>query len=65
MFSILIYFLPTCKAREAFKIASTITPTSANTASHRFARPKGVNMSTNSFTARANTMFCRTIRRVR
>ena len=48
-------------AREAFKIANTETPTSANTAAHILASPRAESTSTPSLIASANTMFCRTI----
>ena len=44
-------------ARMAFRMASTITPTSANTASHILAMPSAPSTSTSAFTASANTMF--------
>lgn len=47
----------TYSARIAFKMAITATPTSANTASHIFAKPSAPNNRMAAFTAKANTMF--------
>ena len=44
-------------------MAMTATPTSANTASHMEATPKAPRMRNSPFTARANTIFSRTMRR--
>ena len=45
----------------ALRMAKIATPTSANTAIHMFAMPTAASTSTESFTPKANTMFCHTI----
>ena len=49
-------------ARREFRTASTVTPTSAKTASHMSAIPKAPNSSMAAFIPMANTMFCMTMR---
>lgn len=50
--------------RKAFKIASSATPTSAKTASHKVAMPPAPRRSTIAFTDVARMIFCQTIERV-
>ena len=50
--------------RTAFKIASTATPTSANTAIHIEAKPTAPKINTSSLMIRINVIFCFTMRRV-
>lgn len=51
----------TLSARMALSMASTMTPTSANTAHHMLAKPSAPSSSTMPFTPSANTMFWRTM----
>lgn len=48
----------------AFNTAKTVTPTSANTASHISATPSAPNSNIANLIPMANTMFCTTMRRV-
>ena len=50
--------------RMEFRMAMTDTPTSAKTAHHMLATPNADRTSTRNFTARAKTMFSRTMRNV-
>ena len=54
MVLIVFYFF---KVLKAFNVAKTVTPTSANTASHIFAIPKNTNNSTSILTPIANVIF--------
>ena len=55
------HFVFTCMALMALRIASTVTPTSAKTASHMFATPKAPSNNIMNFTPMAKKMFCMTI----
>lgn len=45
-------------ARKEFNTAMTVTPTSANTASHMVATPNALSTSTMAFIDKASQMFC-------